>query len=60
MASNILALTPIFTEALAAVAHCEPADAAEHFTEVLSGDSQTHPVEAFIEQYGPAPTEPAA
>lgn len=48
MASD-LSLTPIFFEALAAVAVCSPADAAEHFASDSRG--KEHPVEAFLDEY---------
>lgn len=45
--------TPIFYEALAAVAHCTPDEAADHY--LLTAHSEprgrAHPVEAFLEDY---------
>lgn len=45
--------TPIFYEALAARAHCSPADAYEHFHVTLETNpaARVHPVEAFLEEY---------
>jgi hypothetical protein len=51
MASS-LSETPIFCEALASVAVCSPADAAEHFDAIRSGEyDQTGKVQQFFEQY---------
>lgn len=45
--------TPIFYEALAAVAHCTPEEAREHFTLTSAGKpvGVLHPVEKFLEDY---------
>jgi hypothetical protein len=53
VATDLHVDAPIFFETLAAAAHCEPADAVEHFGEL---DAKPHPVESFLEQYAlPAP-----
>jgi hypothetical protein len=47
--------TPVFVEALAAVANCAPADAEEHFGAL---EAKPHPVETFLDEYVPiTPTE---
>lgn len=59
---SLIETTPVFIEALAALAKCSAADAEEHFT-ALAADTSEYAVGAFIEQYGPAPEpapEPAA
>jgi len=52
---DLFSRAPIFFEALAAAAHCTPADAAEHFVEISQANElgRLHPVERFFEDYVP-------